>query len=297
MRKNISMKVHIKGGLGNQLFQFSFLHFLHETVHSKIGIVKDFNPRADRPFLLEDLIDSCNHVAAAPSKSFFDLAFMSRVKKFRVIRGVIYRLQKSNLVVEQNEYIYSTEISRKRRNPIFEGYFQNWKYVEYVWEKLGPEIWTILDRQVSLKHSTSDYIVIHVRRGDWLLQKEQVGVLNGNYYDNAFQIVLENLNLSWVSIYIITDDVIEAGHLFSKYPNSKILGPSEMDEWTCLKLMSDARAVITANSTLSWWGAFLCQKKGGTIVIPDPWFAGWGERVGSAFALPGALQVDSRYRE
>ena len=100
-----------------------------------------------------------------------------------------------------------------------------------------------------------------------------------------------------ISILVITDDPEEAKQIFEGNSDVKIIGPTELDEWGCLSLMSGAKAVITANSTLSWWGGFLSFKNGGIMVIPNPWFAEWGERVGSAFAHPGVLQVDSGFRQ
>ena len=56
------MRVLIKGGLGNQLFQFCFLHFLSISAEKEVGIVKDPKARIDRHFLLEKLLNLCAHV-------------------------------------------------------------------------------------------------------------------------------------------------------------------------------------------------------------------------------------------
>ena len=293
------MRVLLKGGLGNQLFQFCYLHFLHDSKHEKIGISLDPNPRMDRPFMLERLIDCCSHIDRdVTTQETFLLSLRMRLVKVRFFRGIIYRFQKSSLVTEACEYSFSAKILRKRGKSVFVGYFQHWKYAESAWENFGPEILAALNRHVKPECSLNDYLVVHVRGGDYNWQShKQYGILKRSYYDNAIQIVLTTLKLSKIAIFVITDDPDAADQIFQGNSEVKIIGPAELDEWGCLGLMSGAKAVITANSTLSWWGGFLSFKNGGIMVIPNPWFAEWGERVGSAFAHPGVLQVDSNFRE
>lgn len=292
------MRVLLKGGLGNQLFQFCYLHFLYNSTQKKVGMIKDPNSRVDRPFMLESLFDSCVHIEndVKYQKSFlFTLGL--RIVKLKFIRGIIYRLNQSHTVTEQHEYVFSEKIPKNRNKSVFVGYYQHWSYVESVWEIIGPEILAALSQQVILKYSLNDYLVVHVRRGDFTLQSEQLGTLKSPYYDKAVQLVLTTLNLPSISLFVITDDPEEAKQIFKENSHVRIIGPTELDEWGCLSLMSGAKAVITANSTLSWWGGYLSLKNGGTMVIPYPWFAEWSEKVGSAFAYPGVLQVDSRFSQ
>ena len=293
------MRVLLKGGLGNQLFQFSYLHFLHNTVPANLGIMKDSNSRVDRPFMLERLLNTCPHFKGAgwvTRKSYFSTLRM-RLAKVRFIKGMVYWYQESNTVTEPHEYSFSAKIPKYRNKTVFVGYYQHWKYVESSWESVGPEILAALNPKVVLDYSLNDYLVVHVRRGDFTLQSEELGTLKSPYYEKAIQVVLTTLNLPRISIFVVTDDPDEAMKIFQGIRDVKIIGPTELDEWGCLSLMSGAKAVITANSTLSWWGGYLSFKNGGIMVIPNPWFADWGERVGSAFAHPGVLQVDSGFRQ
>ena len=291
------MKVLIKGGLGNQLFQVCYLHFLHKSSGTNIGTIKDPNSRVDRPFLLERILHVCTHIEGGVIQNPFLVNIKNRLAKIRFIRGLVYRSQVSKSVNESHEYDFSFEIPNMKRNSIFIGYFQHWRYVDSCWEIVGPEIFAALDQQVIRAHSVNEYLVIHVRRGDFTLQNEQLGILKNHYYEDALQVALAALNLPGISIFVITDDPEEAKQMLSANNEIKIIGPAELDEWGCLSLMSGAKAVITANSTLSWWGGYLAYKNGGIMVIPKPWFDLWGERVGSAFAHPGVLQVDSRFEQ
>jgi hypothetical protein len=291
------MRVLIKGGLGNQLFQFCFLHSLSILAEKKVGIVKDASARIDRPFLLEKLFKSCVHIQVGGIKRSPIHHLKMRFAKFRFIRGVLYRYRNSQSVLEPEEYKFWSDFPRLKSSSVFIGYFQHWRYVESSWEVIGPEILSALSQQSTLKYAQHDYMVVHVRRGDYSLQREQLGVLKNRYYDEAIKLALTKLNLGSILIYVISDDSEEAKDLFAGNSDAKVIPPSELDEWGCLSLMSQAKAVVTANSTLSWWGGYLAYKNGGIMVIPEPWFDTWGERVGSAFALPGVLQVNSSFRQ
>jgi hypothetical protein len=290
------VKVYLKGGLGNQLFQFCYLHYLHGSLQSNLGIVKDSNPRLDRPFLLDCLIQFCSHAEIDSKRSPFASKFIGKVLHTRIIKGLVYRLKRSKLKFETQEYIFSPEVVTRKKNAIVVGYFQHWKYVEESWEAIGPEINNCLSRYPLPDYCLTEYLVVHIRRGDFELQSEQLGILGIDYYENAILAALASLQISRIKIYVITDQVEAAKELFTERSDLVILGPTVLDEWRCLSLMSSARAVITANSTLSWWGGYLCHKNGGLMVIPNPWFSGWAARVGSAFTCPGVLQVDSGFR-
>ena len=292
------MRVLFKGGLGNQLFQFAYLHFLYCSKQKKIGVIKDPNSRVDRPFMLDSLFNSCNHIENdVKNRKSFLFTLRLRLVKLRFIGFIVYRFQESKAVAEPREYVFLEKILGNRHKSVFVGYYQHWRYVESSWKIVGPEILAALSKQAMIEYSLNDYLVVHVRRGDFTLQNQELGELKSPYYDKAIQAALAALKLQKISIFVITDDPEEAKQIFQGNSDVKIIGPTELDEWGCLSLMSGAKAVVTANSTLSWWGGFLSFKNGGIMVIPNPWFAEWGERVGSAFAHPGVMQVDSRFRQ
>lgn len=290
------MKVYLKGGLGNQLFQFCYLHFLYSSLDLKCGIFKDSNPREDRPYLLDNLLQFCNHAKTDSKMNLIAAKILGRFLNLKLINGLAYRLHRSKLVFESQEYVFPPKLATLKKNGIAVGYYQHWKYVEKSWETLGPELNKCLKLYSLPPSYSNEYVVIHIRRGDFALQSEQLGILQKDYYERAIQAVLSTLHISSVKIYVITDEIETAMKICNESFDAEIIGPEILDEWRCLSLMSGAQAVITANSTLSWWGGFLCHKNGGLMVIPEPWFDGWAERVGSAFASPGVLQVDSGFR-
>jgi hypothetical protein len=121
-----------------------------------------------------------------------------------------------------------------------------------------------------------------------------MGILDLNYYRKAIARIRESEfgNLKLVGI---TDDIAGAKNISEDLGLELVLGPSELSSWQSIALMARAGAVICANSTFSWWGGILSAKKGGTVVIPNPWFVNWHEEVGDAFLHPNLIPVDSSF--
>ena len=196
------MRVLLKGGLGNQLFQFCYLHYLFNLLHSNVGIVKDSNPRLDRPFLLDSLLQFCSHTDIDSKRSTFAAKLRERVLSVRYIKGFSYRLQQSKLEFESQEYTFSPKVARRKKHAIVVGYFQHWKYVEQSWEVIGPEIYRCLSLYEVPDYSLNDYLVVHIRRGDFELQSEQLGILQSDYYHRAIDAALTSLHIPRIKIRI-----------------------------------------------------------------------------------------------
>ncbi len=115
-------------------------------------------------------------------------------------------------------------------------------------------------------------VALHVRRGDYLAHSKANafhGVLNAHYYERA---------LEWLeardavkNIYVFSDDANYARQMFAHHPKAQIIsGESEFDD---MFLMSKARAHIIANSTFSWWSAWLDARPDSIVIAPQNWFA------------------------
>jgi hypothetical protein len=148
--------------------------------------------------------------------------------------------------------------------------------VDSIKELLIPEILNILD-QIEVKNNLEliipkNYLLVHIRRGDYLLpnNKKSIGVVNIESYIKAIK-KFKNSNPN-LEIITLTDDVnsLADENLFTNL--GRVIGPEFSDPWNLLKLMSNATCLITANSSLSWWGGYLCMLNGGEVKIPKPWF-------------------------
>jgi hypothetical protein len=121
-----------------------------------------------------------------------------------------------------------------------------------------------------------DAVGIHVRRGDYLkLPHSDVHFIQGaEYYEAAIEAAKKNLDVT--QYHIFSDDIewCKQQLFFSSLPSVEFV--DEPDECTCLARMVECHGgFICANSTFSWWGAFLgAHSVGAPCIAPSRWFKG-----------------------
>jgi hypothetical protein len=147
------------------------------------------------------------------------------------------------------------------------------KYFEHNWDQLKHYI--TFNKDIPIQCKT---VSIHFRIGDYLSQSnsQQHPILSEEYYLNAIQHFDDNYNYI---IFVEKDSIIEMNKRFPnllKKINYKIAYTinnieSDIDE---LHLMSKCEHNIIANSSFSWWGAFLNDNKDKVVIYPSLWFSG-----------------------
>jgi hypothetical protein len=232
--------IHLCGGLGNQIFQYSFGKAQENNGIKVTFDVSWYNKRTRR----------------VPRLYMLD-KFQTKVDKIdRMIQPV----------VKENGFDHSL---LKKDNHNFAGY---WQYVGYY-----ENIKSLLNQQLVVKeiYYTEDYlklrqamigkdiISIHVRRTDYL-GDHGFGVLSLGYY-------LEALAHLQGDVYIFSDDIGWCRHYFKKEYFSRKLTFIHLPEYLDFELMRLCTHNIIANSTFSWWAAFLNNNPGKKVIAPSGW--------------------------
>lgn len=152
------------------------------------------------------------------------------------------------------------------------GYFQTYAYAKSLDRdglrsalslKSPSLMWQNLENELT----DETPIALHVRRGDYA-HDDNFGILGPNYYFEAVR-HLQRI-LGRVPIWVFTDDPSGAGRDLPFA--ARIIGP-ELTGAEAMNLMSRAAGLAIANSSLSWWSAWLSLPNT-PIVAPSPWFAG-----------------------
>jgi len=150
------------------------------------------------------------------------------------------------------------------------GYFQTFKYAQQL-RGLGSELDFGLPAPGSHGHDalhdirSQQPIVLHVRRGDYR-SDEAFGLVGPRYYRLAVKLLRREFGQR--PVWVFSDD---PAYVLEYLPYcDRLFGP-ELDATSTLQLMTQATAIVIANSSLSWWGAWL-QGDVGKVVVPDPWF-------------------------
>jgi hypothetical protein len=258
MKKN-KIIIRLKGGLGNQLFiysyGFSFIKKNYDLLFDlKTGFFFDYYNRKPR---LSELI---NDLKLINITHIFIYYFTKKYKKVAnlIFKSIIITESQSNVLLDINE----NDLLKKY---IFiEGYFQSlnyfYSYKSDLYNKIEfPELIKQQTSFFSERIINSNSVSIHVRR------KQYDNHLPSDYYYKAIDIVLNKVKDS--IFFIFSDD-----HDWCKknLPNTAnyVFVEGFKDELCDLYLMSLCKCNIIANSSFSWWGAWLTNKENKIVIAP-----------------------------
>ena len=251
-----------QGGLGNQLFILAAAivstHLLSERVQ-----VLTLKNREDS--ILE--LGMCGNVDIREAIVAEKLYQVASIMSHRCPNQNLTKVLSKWIQISPNTY---SELSRNdlRLGKYFVGFFQHHLIAEKAWQFLEP----VIESQISKYQEgvnrivpEDTYSVLHIRRGDYILNRENFGILSYEYYEQ----LLPKIELP---IIISTDDESFVAKLQKKFTGTKVLGPNSLSAWEALTLMCNATFLVTANSTLSWWASFYLNKRNRHSFIPNPWF-------------------------
>ena len=282
-----TIRLQLQGGLGNQLFIWAMAHELALANGARIKIVhvNDRFQRLDRPLELSELTKNCEHQIFINQSKFQGLLFRIIDKlatSNRIISTAISRL--FGVYTCQTTHEIPDFGSRPPR--ILRGFFQDIHMVQNNSQIIRTEIEKTL-RSLPDTNLSQDSVILHMRRGDTRKISRSWGVLTDNYYLGFVKDSRE--------VIICTDDVTESENLARKFPDAKILTPMDTTTWETLKILATAKELVMANSTLSWWAAWLILNQRDTKVhFPAPWHPN-EVKAFEKLEIPGSIYSVAEY--
>ncbi len=260
----------IQGGLGNQMFQFATAFTIDPTVYLDLEFInkktESTQSFTQRNFALE-LFPNLRYRELSNFKRKIFLSNAAIYKYLRKLSQITTVTQKDNQIVQ----------IPAANNIYLDGYFQSEQYfVSKRNEILQQFQFPKLDQQnQSLKEkilATPNSVAIHVRRGDYLKPTvaQYHGILPLSYYEQAISYLQHRL--VGLDLVIFSDDPQFCRLHFEKYNNVYIVSGNEGASWKDMSLMSACQHHIIANSSFSWWGAWLSQYSNGIKIAPKNWF-------------------------
>ncbi|MGB6974723.1 MAG: alpha-1,2-fucosyltransferase [Terracidiphilus sp.] len=280
------MKVLVvqKKGLGNQLFQYAAGRYFASRYGASLELIREPQEHAEsfgrpRPFLL-----SLYHVSAViRDRTVLDRTICSVDPKKRPLASLIRLITRAQAYrqpsARDREFMEDLPISASTSAIYIEGNFQAHQYASH----LGPEIRKELQLReppsnknaqlLDRIRSTPNAVSVHVRRGDYLLWQGGPKALPLKYYLDAMQIFDEKIGRP--AYFVFSDDLAFAREILPR--DREILFVDNNDETKPhedLRLMSACRHNIVANSTFSWWGAFLNANPRKLVCAPKNWGLG-----------------------
>jgi hypothetical protein len=265
--------VRLQGGLGNQLFQYA--------------AGKALAAKLDKPFKLETITslqkDKRRHIALNELHTDFDLASIKEVKEF-VSFSKLYRhnpafFSKFGKNIYREPHFHFDNNFFQLNDPVFlDGFWQSPLYFKDI-EKIIRQEFTVkpeLIKNVIAKGKELEdkpSIAVHIRRGDFLNEKIAAyhGVLSPFYYERAIRAVKEKDPAA--SVYFFSDDIEWVKKNIAVDRNAELVSAFTKSAIEDFYLMTKCRHNIIANSSFSWWPAWLNTHSDKIIVAPKKWFA------------------------
>lgn len=113
---------------------------------------------------------------------------------------------------------------------------------------------------------------LHVRRGDFLKDKKWANAISPNYYEEAISYMKEQLRQP-PTFYVFSNDIEWCRKKFGETGFCYIDCNKGMDSWQDMYLMSRCRNHVNANSSFSWWGAWLSPHEESITICPKAFIA------------------------
>ena len=272
--------VKLKGGLGNQMFQYAFAKLLEQTTGEEV--VLDYSAYGS---LKNDLV-------RVPRIKKFDLSLREATKKeIKEVCFFSHTSDSQSVIYRSKVYLEKTLNKRYYWEPdrayrsiqdlqnylYYDGYWQSWRYVKEVKEKLIADFKPNYDLSLNTRNmmsqmSTEDAIFVGVRRGDYLKEITHYGSFSSDYYLRAMHLVAEHCNKP--VFYVFSNDIEWCKENISwKGYDVRFRFPElQTNDFEELLLMASCKHAIIVNSSYNWWGAELISNPEKIICCPHRWW-------------------------
>lgn len=269
MALDMNLQVFLRGGLGNQLFQYSTALHLSELSKRELVIRSDLLPLYQDEIggisRWPEQISGFSHegfVRANKNQSLSEVDFFSRLMQIQRMLGDLMPSVTASMGWLAGEAKADTYPKHPEKIKFINSYATLKKYAYKNREKLKSQISNLIRPSESFLALLAEMrkkrpLVVHVRLGDYLGLQHMYGNVQKEYYLGVVdEIRRSNPNLV---IWIFSDSPeVLPSELVSGLGASKIVGPSELESpLETLVLMSQGSRIIASNSSFSWWACFL----------------------------------------
>ena len=282
----VKITIFLRGGVGNQMFQHAAGFALAKKNNAELFLdttfLNDRFPRSEFTYRTFDLdifslsaprLTVLSKISSViPIPGFWlglDVFFMETKKIFGI----------AGIAREKKNCVFDPEIARTKGSATLFGFWQSEKYFTEVADDVRNEFRfkeplrgeaAALAEQIKSSNSVS----LHVRRGDYIKfesMKKITGDTDLPYYHKAISYIAERVSAP--HFFVFSDDLAWCRENLkipfpATYCDEKTAGPKSAFH---LELMSLCKYNVIANSTFSWWGAWLNRNPGKIVVAPARW--------------------------
>jgi hypothetical protein len=272
--------IKLQGGLGNQMFQYAFARILAQKNKTTVLLEGSFFERIEKiagftPRTFE-LAHFNNSYIWCSSSDFISFHKISIINKFKKKIGLNY----PKIYKEPSFGFQADALSIK--SPVYlKGYFQSYKYYigyeDFIRQLFSFPIDTLddINKELLSTIKSSNTIAIHIRRGDFVndtITATHHGSCSLEYYQEAIKLLVSKNDEFTLVFFSDDNDWVKSQFKDLAYSKIFIDHNKNEDSWKDMFLMSSCNHNIIANSSFSWWAAWLNKNSEKRVIAPKKWF-------------------------
>ena len=269
--------MRLKGGLGNQLFQYALGRYLSHTKNTTLELdTASFHIDRLRVYRLD-----CFQIAATASDRLPFFATDGRLKHFNTLIQAFKGLfSKPFQIIKERAFSFDASVLNCSDQAYLDGFWQSEQYFAPIADVIRHDLRLKSPLPPALQELASQIqatnaVAVHVRRGDYVSNPTTTayhGVCSVQWYEEAAKQMMQKVDKP--TFFVFSDDyewVRENIHFDA--PTVYIPPSPDGQECNDMHVMSLCQHNIIANSSFSWWGAWLNANPNKIVIAPKQWFA------------------------
>lgn len=282
--------VKFLGGLGNQMFQYAFYLSLKQCFKAvKVDLIGFDDYPLHNGYELERVFSVSVETISSFERSLYTPDNRDWVwRKLRRLYGT-----KDAFFEERNGFCFDESIYQDKKNRYYWGYWQHIAYVNRVEAQLRQDFTfppSTDSTYLALRNKIKDEntVSVHVRRGDYLGHSILGGICDQKYYEKAIEAA--KVQLASPQFVFFSNDIPWCKETFSAEKAVFVDCNQGEQSYRDMELMSLCQHHIIANSSFSWWGAWLNPSPNKMVISPSQWVNDQVVDL-SGMVLPSFIQV------
>lgn len=275
--------VKLKGGLGNQMFQYAFAVLLKEITSDDVFLdFSSFEAVTGDKIRVPRIEKFSLKISKADNDKIKQVCWMDHngnhgnkpTLNYKVLLAIESIFNK-NYYREKNRAYVNPDTIKNRC--YFDGYWQSWRYVEQVKKQIMLDFvpnYLLNSRTIEMQRRMQEEnsVFVGVRRGDYGDEQAHYGSFGVDYYKRAMDEI--SRVIANPVFYIFSNDIpwckgnlnLQGYTVIFRNPEDQI------DDFEELMLMKSCKHAIIVNSSFNWWGAYLIENPNKIICCPEKWF-------------------------
>lgn len=260
------------GGLGNQMFQYAIGRSLAYANKSELKLdLSGYKTYTLHKYSLKNF----SIIEDFGDKKDFETRFPTFLWK------IFFSPPDSNYkyIKEKKEFYYDPMILDLKGNIYLDGYWQTDKFFKDISDLIRNDFTVRTEpdeknRALLDKIEDCNSVALHIRRGDYVtnsIAHSYHGTCDLGYYTECIDIIAQRIDSP--HFFLFSDDPKWVkSNLPMKFPSAVIAHNGAEKNYEDMRLMSGCKHFIIANSSFSWWGAWLSRNPNKSVLAPKRWF-------------------------